>query len=184
MGKVKAIDAINGFYYGGDANNWRVKKALAGGGALMDMGVYAIQGSRYTLGKEPVSVKATQVKTRPEVFVDVDETISWELEFPGGLIATGKSSYNHNWGHLKVEAEKGFFELQPAYGYGGITGKTSEGPMKFPQINQQALQMDDFAQCVRLNRVSRVPGEEGLKDMKVIDAIYRSLESGKKEKII
>ena len=182
-GKVNAIDTGNGFTYNGDPNAWRLKKALAGGGGLMDMGIYSIQGTRYTLGQEPVSVKARQEKKRPDFFKEVDETVFWELEFPGGLITTGKSSYNNDWGYLDVKAEKGSFELQPAYGYGGIDGSVNHIPMKLPQIIQQAAQMDDFAECVRHNKQSRVPGEEGLRDLKVVDAIYKSLESGKKEMI-
>ncbi|MGZ3765585.1 MAG: Gfo/Idh/MocA family protein [Mucilaginibacter sp.] len=181
-GKVKSIDTGNGFTYRGDPNAWRLKKAMAGGGGLMDMGIYSIQGTRYTLGQEPIAVKATQEKTRPDFFKEVDETIFWELEFPGGFVATGKSSYNHDWSYLHVEAEHGKFGLGPAYGYDGIDGYTPKGQMPFPQIVQQAAQMDDFANCVHQNKQSRVPGEEGLKDMKVVDAIYRSLDSGKQER--
>lgn len=183
-GKVTAIDTGNGFVYRGDPNAWRLKKALSGGGALMDMGVYSIQGTRYTLGQEPLFVTATEQKTNSELFKEVDETIMWEFEFPGGLKTTGKSSYNNNWGYLKATAEKGQFSLEPAFGYGGIKGATHEGIMNFPQINQQAAQMDDFALCVLIKKQTRVPGEEGLKDMKLIDAIYRSIASGKKEKIV
>jgi len=183
FGKVTKIDTANGFTYGGDPNAWRLKKALAGGGGLMDMGIYSIQGTRYTLGQEPIAVKATQEKTKPELFKEVDETVFWELEFPGGIKTTGKSSYNHNWSYLKAEEEHGTFELAPAFGYGGIDGSVNGKQMPFPQIIQQAAQMDDFAQCVTQNKQTRVPGEEGLKDMKVVDAIYRSLDSGKWEKI-
>ena len=182
LGKVTQLENANGFTWGGPPT-WRLNKAMAGGGGLMDMGIYAIQGARYTLGQEPIFVKATQEKTKPELFKDVDETVFWELEFPGGFVTKGKSSYNNNWGSLKAKTEKGFFELEPAYGYGGIDGKTSNGPMNLPNINQQAAQMDDFANCVITKKPTRVPGEEGLKDMLVVDAIYRSLDSGKREKI-
>ncbi|HVW98776.1 MAG TPA: Gfo/Idh/MocA family oxidoreductase [Mucilaginibacter sp.] len=184
LGKIKHIDTGNGFTYNGDPNAWRLKKALAGGGGLMDMGIYCIQGARYTIGREPVAVKATQQKTRPALFKEVDETVYWELEFPGKLLTTGKSSYNNDWSYLKVEAEMGNFGLGPAYGYGGVEGTVNGAPMKFPQIIQQAAQMDDFARCVMRNKQSRVSGEEGLKDMKVVDAIYRSLDSGKWENIV
>ncbi|MCJ8210460.1 Gfo/Idh/MocA family oxidoreductase [Mucilaginibacter sp. RS28] len=177
LGKITSMDNGNGFKYGGDPNAWRLKKALAGGGGLMDMGIYAIQGARYTTGMEPLKVRARQEKTNPELFKEVDETVFWELQFPGGLVTTGKSSYNNNWGYLRAKAERGSFELEPAYGYGGIAGKRSDGPLLFPQINQQQAQMDDFAQCVMNNKPTRVPGEEGLKDMRVIDAIYRSLDN-------
>lgn len=184
FGKVIKVDTANGFTYNGDPNAWRLKKALAGGGGLMDMGIYAIQGARYTLGQEPVAVKATQEKTRPELFKDVDETVYWELKFTGGQKVTAKSSYNHDWSYLRAEAANGNFELEPAYGYGGLDGKVNGKPMQITNNLQQAAQMDDFANCVKLKKQSRVPGEEGLKDMKVVDAIYRSLDSGKWEKIV
>ena len=113
----------------------------------------------------------------------MDETIYFDLEFPSGCIAHGVSSYNANLNHLRVKAEKGEFELSSAYRYGGMVGRTPEGPMNFPQINQQAAQMDDFALCIKNNKQTIVPGEEGLKDMKVVEAIYRSIASGKKEKV-
>ncbi|MXV50035.1 Gfo/Idh/MocA family oxidoreductase [Pedobacter sp. HMF7647] len=184
FGKVQTIEAENGFVYGGDPNAWRLKKALSGGGALMDMGVYAIQGARYVTGEEPLYVTARQEKTKPELFKDVDETIFWKLEFPSGAVSNGKSSYNNNWGRLEAKAQNGKFWLEPAYAYGGQAGGTSKGEFNFPHIVQQAAQMDDFAQCVLNKKQTRVPGEEGMKDMKVVDAIYRSLQSGKREKIV
>jgi predicted dehydrogenase len=184
FGKISDIDCGNGFIWGGDPNAWRLKKSMAGGGGLMDMGVYTIQGARYVTGMEPLFVTAREEKTKPDLFKEVDETVYYQLEFPGGLIANGKSSYNAYWNHLKVKAEKGWFELTEAYRYGGMKGATSNGPMNFdPQVHQQSLQMDDFATCVMQNKLSRVSGEEGLKDLKVVEAIYRSIASGSKEKI-
>jgi predicted dehydrogenase len=182
-GKLLEIDCGNGFRFGDDVdlNYWRLKKNMAGGGGLMDMGIYAVQGARYTTGKEPVAVTAREEKTRPLIFREVDETIYFELEFPSGCIAKCISSYNMDLNHLKVKAEKGTFELTEAYRYGGMGGKTPAGEMKFPQINQQAAQMDAFAQCIKQNTDTTVPGEMGLKDMKVIEAIYRSIASGKRE---
>ena len=183
-GKVKTIECENGFVYGGDPNAWRLKKVLAGGGGLMDMGVYCIQGARYVTDEEPLYATAREEKTNPVLFKEVDETIYFTLEFPGGAIAKGISSYNKNLNHLKANAEKGWFELTEAYRYGGMEGATSDGPMKFdPNVNQQALQMDDFANCILEDKQTRVPGEEGLKDLKVVEAIYRSIQSGNKEKI-
>jgi predicted dehydrogenase len=151
---------------------------------LMDMGVYTIQAARYVTGQEPIFVTAKEEKTKPELFKEVDETIYYQLEFAGGIIANGRSSYNANWNDLRVNAEKDWFELTEAYRYNGMKGATSNGPMTFdPDVNQQALQMDDFANCVIQKTPSRVSGEEGLKDMKVVEAIYRSIASGKKEKI-
>lgn len=182
-GELTGVETENGFYYSGDPNAWRLKKALAGGGALMDMGVYSVQGARYLTGLEPEYVTAREEKTRPELFREVDETIYFDLHFPGNLKATCMSSYNKNISRLYGKAGRGWFEISPAFGYGGQAGKTHLGPMKFPHINQQARQMDDFARCVINSGPTKVSGEMGLNDMLVIDAIYRSLRSGKTEKI-
>lgn len=184
FGAVRSIDCANGFTWGNNTDSWRLKKALAGGGGLMDMGVYAIQGARYVTGQEPLYVTAREEKTRPEVFREVDETVYFDLEFPGGVVAKGVSSYNKNLNHLKVQAERGWFALSEAYRYNGMRGATAQGPMTFdPNVNQQALQMDDFARCIREKKPTRVPGEEGLRDLQVVEAIYRSLQTGKREKI-
>lgn len=182
FGKLLEIECGNAFTWGSNTDSWRLKKSMAGGGGLMDMGVYTIQGARYTTGEEPVFVTAREEKTRPEIFKEVDETIFYELEFPSGVVAHGKSGYNADWNYLKAKAEKGWFELTEAYRYGGMAGSTIKGPMNFdPNVNQQALQMDNFAECIMQNKRTIVPGEEGMKDMKVIEAIYRSIASGKKE---
>ncbi|MEX6688019.1 Gfo/Idh/MocA family oxidoreductase [Danxiaibacter flavus] len=183
FGKIQKLDAKNGFVYGGDPNAWRLKKALAGGGGLMDMGVYCIQGVRYTTGEEPLTVKAREEKLRPELFKEVDETVYWEMKFPSGAIARCKSSYNANDNNLRADAENGWFELSEAYRYGGMAGATSKGKMDFPQINQQAAQMDDFANCIVQKKPTIVPGEMGLQDIKIVEAIYRSIASGKEENV-
>lgn len=182
LGKVKAIESSMGFRIG-DPTQWRLKKSMAGGGAMMDVGIYAIQGARYGTGEEPVSVTAQEFKTDPEKFREVDEIIFWQMEFPSGAVSASTTSYASGFDRLYISAEDGWLELQPAFGYGPQAGKTSKGPLEFPQITEQAAQMDDFAKCVIENRESSVNGEEGLKDLKVIEAIYRSIASGKKENI-
>jgi predicted dehydrogenase len=152
---------------------------MAGGGALMDVGIYAIQGARYVTGEEPVAVTAHEYKTRPEIFDEVDETIFFQLEFPGGTVVDGSTSYNGSFNRLYATATDGWFEVRPSYGYGGVQGRTHEGPMDLPRdVNQQARQMDAFAECIRQDRPSRVSGEEGLRDLEVIEAIYASIEAG------
>jgi predicted dehydrogenase len=178
FGLVKLVESSFGFKIG-DPKQWRLNKQLAGGGALMDVGVYAIQAARYVTGEEPVSVTAQEIKTDPVKFKEVDETLLWQLKFPSGAIANSSTSYATNVERLYAAAENGWFELSPVYGYGKPEGRTSKGPMNFPKVNHQAMQMDDFARCVKENKPSSVSGEEGLKDMKVLAAIYKAVESGK-----
>jgi predicted dehydrogenase len=183
-GRVQEIEFGYGFRLGDDTDNWRLRKAMAGGGGLMDMGVYAIQSARVITGEEPLYVSATEEKSRPYLFREVDETIFFTMEFPGGAIAKGVSSYSKNLNFLKVKAEQGWFELNEPYRNGGIVGSTSDGSLYFDAVtNQQALQMDDFAQCIAAGRPACVPGEKGRKDIRVIEAIYRSLASGKRERV-
>lgn len=182
-GAVKVVDTGDGFKIG-DPTQWRLNKKLAGGGALMDVGIYALQASRYVTGEEPVSVTAQEFKTDLVKFKEVDETIFWQLNFPSGAVANSTTTYAASIEHLFATAENGWFMLKPAYGYGKPEGMTSNGPMNFPKITQQAAQMDAFADCVLNNKSTTVPGEEGLKDVKVIEAIYRAIASGKKERIV
>jgi predicted dehydrogenase len=177
VGKLKTIESEFAFKIG-DPTQWRLRKALAGGGALMDLGIYAIQAARYSTGEEPLTVTATEEKTDPVKFKEVDETIRWEMQFPGGAKSKSYTSYNGFGNRLRIEAEKGWLELDPAFTYGPIKGKTNQGELNFPLVNQQAAQMDDFAQCIAQNCKSNAGGEEGLRDMKVIEAIYRSIASG------
>lgn len=182
-GKVKLIESSDGFRLR-DPNEWRLHKELAGGGALMDIGIYAIQGARYVTGQEPISVLAQEFKTDPATFREVDETICWQLAFSSGAVAYSATSYSARLNRLYATAERGWFELSPAYSYSGLKGQTSEGSMIFSNINQQAAQMDAIARAILNDEPSPVPGEEGLKDLKVIEAIYRSAASGQKAAII
>ncbi|MEX0822274.1 MAG: Gfo/Idh/MocA family oxidoreductase [Rhodothermales bacterium] len=176
-GPVTAVEGSFAFTYR-DTDAWRFSKEMAGGGALLDVGIYSIQGARYTIGEEPVSVRASAYNTRPDIFTEIYETILWDMQFPGGAVSTHTTSYSGNVNRLYMMSTRGWAEINPAYSYGGLSGRTSEGAMDFPQVTQQALQMDDFARCIEEDEESRVPGEEGLRDMKVIEAIYRSIDSG------
>ncbi|SEL26124.1 Predicted dehydrogenase [Parapedobacter koreensis] len=178
MGAIKHIIADNGM---GSTEGWRLDKALAGGGPLMDVGIYCVQAARYTLGTEPVAVTAKEgPKTDPEMFKEVEESLTWEMEFPDGVTAVCKSSYSENMNLLRAEAEHGWAKLEPAFPYSGIQGETSDGEMDCEGVNQQAIQMDDFAKAIKENRPTPVPGEMGRQDVKILQAIYQAMESGER----
>ena len=178
FGKLKFITAEDGMK---KVEGWRLDKELAGGGPLMDVGIYCVQGVCYTTGAEPVSVTAKEgPKKDREKFAEVEESLIWEMEMSDGTIAHCKSSYSEDLNKLRADAENGWFQLEPAYEYKGIEGETSNGKMDLPKVNQQAKQMDDFALAVKGNRPSRVPGEMGRRDVKILTAIYESMHTGKK----
>jgi predicted dehydrogenase len=182
-GKINHLASDNGFKFGNDTP-WRVNKALAGGGPLMDMGIYCLQGCLYTKGQVPVSVTAKFIpKTDNQLFKEVEAGVDWQLQFADGSVADCRTSYAENMqGRLRAEAANGWFELQPAFAYGGLAGSTSKNDSKLnlPNLNQQAAQMDDFADCVLHNKPTRVPGEMGLRDVQLLLAIYRAAETGQK----
>ena len=176
FGKIQHMIAENGLK---EVEGWRLNKKLAGGGPLMDVGIYCVQGVRYTTGHEPLAVTAKEgEKKDTKKFKEVEESLTWEMEMPDGITAKCKTSYSEEMNLLRAEAEKGWFEISPAYEYEGIRGTTSNGKMNFPEINQQAKQMDDFALAILQNRPTPVPGEMGRQDVKILNAIYEAMRTG------
>lgn len=181
-GKVVKVEASAG-YFDPRTDHWKQKKNM-GGGVMGDMGVYPLNATRYATGLEPIAVTATASTTRPEIYKEVEETMNFELEFPGGATATCVASFGKGMNNLQVDCSKGWYKLSPFQAYSGIDGVTSDG-VKLNQTiqNQQALQMDDDALAIKNNTPVMVPGEEGLKDTIVVEAIYRSVASKSKVKI-
>lgn len=178
---VKA--AAEAGYFDPRTNHWKQKKAL-GGGVMGDMGTYPLNALRYGTGLEPIAVTAKASTTRPEIYTEVEETIHFELEFPGGVTGVGDASFGKSMNKLHVDCEKGWYELAPFQGYSGIKGTTSDGLILNAKIpNQQAKQMDDDAAAIMDNTPLLAPGEEGLKDVTVVEAIYRSVAAGQKVKV-
>lgn len=183
FGKVLFFQGLSGFTIG-NPNQWRLNKELSGGGAMMDIGIYSVNGSRYMIGEDPVWVTAQEVKTDPQKFKEgIDETITFQLGFPGGAVASCLSTYSmNNLDRFFLNGEKGFAEMQPSTGYGPILGRTHEGELNHPHVTHQTFQMDEMAGILLEGKVPVVPvdGEEGLKDMKIIDAIYKAVQTGQR----
>ena len=161
---------------------WRADYKLSGGGPLMDMGIYSVQAACMAAGEATcIAVTAKEhPKTRPEIFSDVEEGLDYTLEFSNGAKAELVTTYADRIGKFRAEGDKGWIALEPAHSYQGIKADTSRGPLQVtPPASQQALQMDDFALCVREKRESIVGGAMGRRDMRIIDAIYEAAKTGK-----
>lgn len=188
FGQVRMIQASLGYSLAGiDPSDWHLKKALSGGGPLMNLGVYCIQCNRYVLGEEPISVTAQFAPvTMPELFDEVEEGVSWQLNFPNGVMTTSTTTCSYGIDRFYAGADKGFFELSPAISYGPFIGRSSEGPFDFPVINQQAAQLDGIAEYILAGKdvPLHIAGEEGLKDLHVIEGIYKAAKTGKKVSLI
>ncbi len=176
VGALKVVQSEFGFR-SGDPKQWRLRKAH-GGGALMDVGIYSIQGSRYSIGKEPISVSAHEYKTDNVKFAEVDETMIWQMEFPGGIASSCICSFNAPFNRLHITAENGWFEINNAYSYGGLRATSNRGPVDIKPVNQQAVQMDTFCKSIVDGSESDADGSEGLRDMRIIEAIFKSAKSG------
>ncbi|SEW39535.1 Gfo/Idh/MocA family protein [Chitinophaga arvensicola] len=183
FGKIMFFQGQCGFTIG-DPTQWRLNKQLAGGGAMMDIGIYAINGARYMTGEEPVWVTAQETKTDPVKFKEgVDETIQFQFGFPSGAVASCLSTYNmNNLDRFFLDGQKGFASLQPSTGYGPIRGYTNKGELTQPHVTHQTVQMDEMAGIILEGKQPIIPvdGEEALKDLKIIDAIYLAVKTGQK----
>ncbi len=186
IGKLRYFRSEHGFVQG-DPSKWRLKKKLGGGGSLMDMGIYALNAARYMTGEEPISVFATEHTDRKDPrFREVEDMIEFELEFPSGVIGSCMSMYSANQNHIMLMGEKGRIELEPGTSYEGNrlwVGRGRENeitPPPGPGKTQWAAQLDHLSQCVIDNREPIVAGEEGLRDLRIIEAIYRSAREQKR----
>jgi glucose-fructose oxidoreductase len=181
---LRLISCEAGFSIG-DPKQWRLRKPMAGGGSLMDIGIYALNAARYLSGEEPVEVQAMSFTTPNDPrFVEVEESTIFQLRFPSGLMANCSSHYGAGMNRFRVFAAKGSFELQPALSYSGLRMHVYRGgaieERNLPVRDHFASEMDHFSECVLMGTEPLTPGEEGLKDMRIITAIYESAAGGGK----
>ena len=184
LGPTKVILADHGFNIG-DPTQWRLNKTLAGGGSLMDIGIYSLQAARYITGEEPTEINAMSCTTPGDVrFKEVEETINFQLRFPSGILANCSSSYGYSGqNRYRVVTTKGWFELEPATQYDGLRMYLHHDNITeerlLPVRDHFALEMDHMSGCVMENKEPLTPGEEGLRDLTIMMGIYEAARTGK-----
>jgi len=187
FGPARFIDAVN-LQNQGDGEQWRFNRALAGGGSLPDVGLYCLNAARFLTGEEPVEVIAriTSPPGDPR-YAEVEETVNFMLRFPSGVVANCATSYGmHESRLLRVHTPAGAISLDGAFAYDDKQLRVahrdgraeSVDERRLPKQNQFALEMDHMADCVMANRQPHTPGEEGVQDHRVMEAIYQSAASG------
>ena len=188
IGDIQLVTCSAG-YYDGRTDHWKQKKEM-GGGVMYDMGVYVLQGARLATGEEPIAVTAQQYTTRPDVYKNgLDETSMAQLIFPSGARAAVQSSYGMNMNFLDVTGSKGKLRMEPYSAYNGLkgswNGKGDSGIIEhaYAVPYQQTQQMDNDALAIMQNTPVLVPGEEGLRDIKIVEAIYEAARTGREAKI-
>ena len=192
LGSLKSYVASNAQSQG-DPSQWRQKIALAGGGCLPDVGIYCLNAARFLSGQEPVEVSGYTYKPADDPrFTEVEETCTFTARFPSGFIASCSSGYGaHRTQFLRLEGDKSWAELSPAFAYTGLKLRTStvedgRNVVSEPSIEEKdqfALEMDHMAVCVQQNKQPHTPGEEGLQDQRIVEAIYESARTGKSVKL-
>lgn len=192
FGKVKSIIANNG-QNSDNPKHWRFNKALAGGGSLPDVGLYCLNTIRYVLGEEPTEVVGYVHSTPDDPrFKEVEEQVNWLMKFPSGVQASCATSYGHHDDKsYRVLADTGWIKMDPAFPYTGLKLETSQAQEKENQIIQHSIgdkdhfatEMDHFSECLLENKIPFTPGEEGLQDQKIMEAIYQSAREGKPVKL-
>ena len=186
-GPVGLIDAVN-VQNMALPEQWRLKKGLAGGGALPDIGLYCLNGVRFITGEEPTEILAsTWSAPGDERFREVEETIAFTLRFPSGLIANCSASYGlHESRRMSLNLPGASIQFENAFAYTGHRLMISRRDGKAESVeehrlaakNQFALELDHMAECIRTDKKPRTPGEEGVQDHKLMEAIYRAAETG------
>jgi predicted dehydrogenase len=187
-GMLGQVETINGaFGFNASPGAWRLNKSLAGGGSLFDVGIYVLNACRYLTGEEPVKFTAmTSTMDQDGRFSSVEENISWTMRFPSGTLATGSSTYGTQMpGYFKAFATKGWLTMEPAFNYDGmrLRARYSSGVKGTPDIeidessseedpSQFTREANHFSDCVLQDRTPKSSGEEGLRDMGYIRAIY------------
>lgn len=192
LGELQEFISVNSQNMG-DPNHWRLKRALAGGGPLPDVGLYCINAARFISGEEPVEVMGSVVmKPNDPRFKEVEESCQFTLRFPSGFVATCSSSYAaHKSQMFRLNGSDAWAEMSPAYAYSGIKlkvarvvdGHDQASDIQIEAKNQFAAEMDHFAQCVKQDQTPHTPGEEGLQDQRIMEAIYESARKGRVVKL-
>jgi predicted dehydrogenase len=162
-----------------------------GGGPLLDIGIYCLNAVRSLFRAEPIEVSAMSASTDGDPrFRDIDEQVSVALRFPDDRLAQftcGFGAYDHS--SLTVVGDKGRLKLDPAYEYASdLTVETEaqgrrSSKRTFRKRDQVAAELVAFARCVRERRKPEPSGEEGLADVRVLEAIGRAIRSGRVEPV-
>ncbi|MGI4826791.1 MAG: Gfo/Idh/MocA family protein [Janthinobacterium lividum] len=180
LGEVQGFQG--GFYGQKQLGDWRLDRKLAGGGSLFDLGIYPLNAIRWISGEEP-STFAAQVATKQKIarFAQMEETVEFSMKFDSGLLASAGSSYGEDGPcFLSIDGSHGSLRVEPAFLYDGLkfSGMTTTGPVNEVSsgkgVYQFTAEADYFAGCIRNNTQPMTAGEEGLKDMQAMEAIYRA----------
>jgi predicted dehydrogenase len=163
---------------------WILDRRLAGGGPLMDLGIYCVHAARWLAGEVPSRVSAFQWTHNPSLFRDVEEGIAFSMFFPSGLVAQASTCYSAALSSmLYLEGTRGSVSLTPAFPYEHervLSARFGDELLHktFPVVDEFRPQIEAFSQAIRGGPVPPSCGADGYVDMAIIDALYRSAQAG------
>lgn len=167
-----------------DPDQWKLQPEMAGGCAVIQVGVYPLNTTRFVLGEDPVATQATTGWTREE-FEGIDEYATFQLEFPGGVTALCSASHNaYVSSHLKVTGQEGEITMEPAFIPWQnrklvIERHGTRNSVTFEQVNQVVEEFDYFADCILSGRAPEPDGCDGMRDIEIVESIWEAAESGR-----
>jgi glucose-fructose oxidoreductase len=156
-----------------------------GGGPLYDIGIYCINAARFMLGAEPTAVWATATRSRDPRFREVDETLIGVMRFNDERVASFTCSFGAaDRSTFTLTGTRGSITLDPAYEYAqGLSYTLRLGERqkvkRFGKSDQFAPELLYFSECILKDRQPEPSGEEGLADVRIIEAMHRSARSGR-----
>ncbi|GKZ13955.1 D-xylose 1-dehydrogenase Gfo6 [Haladaptatus sp. T7] len=166
-----------------DPNQWRLDADLAGGSALIDLGIYPLNTARFVLDSDPVSAQGT-TRSPHEHFAGVDQHVSFEVAFDNGVTAACVASqYAQKGSEFSVTGTEGKLTLSPAFfGEAQLTVERGDAAAAFSvaPVNEEREEFDYFADRLLADRDPGPDGAHGLVDMRTIEAIYESAETGER----
>lgn len=167
-----------------DHNNIRLEETEKGGGPLYDIGIYCINAARYLFKSEPIEVFAMSANSKDSRFKKTDESISCIMKFSEGRIANFSISFgSFPAADYDLVGTKGRIRLEKAYEYAKpISMKIYEDKKvitkKYPKRDQFAPEIIYFSDCIQKKKKPEPSGEEGLADIKIIEALLLSIDLG------
>lgn len=193
-GELGRIDVIHTLFselrpHGDNSSAWLFSKKLCGGGPMTDLGVYCVNTCRWLVDEDPVTASAVSWVRDPRRYKDVEEGVAFRLDFPSGIVLQGTAAYSAAFSSfVHVHGDKGWAELAPAFAFeeerrlsGKIGGKWFE--QTFKPIDEFVLELDAFADCIRDGRKPEPDGEQGLRDIIIIQTIYQAAKKGRPARI-
>jgi len=184
LGHIDMIHtAFSELHEPGKSLEWLLDAKLAGGGPLMDLGIYCVNTSRWLVNEDPVTVSAETWKQDVRRFREVEQGIAFRMHFPSGLVVQGSASYGAAMSSfIHVQGTMGWVSITPVFDFsqareltGNVKGRRIA--KRFTITDEFAPEIDAFASAIRTGSKVEPDGAQGHRDMIILHSIYESAKN-------